>query len=505
MSGRSRADTPAGGRLRWLWIAVAVLVFGVALSSLIVAKGCVRGGKRSDGREGMPGFCLRAGLPNLRVKLRAGKPVHLAFLGGSITQNAGNNGFVKALPEWIRSNYPGSPVSTTNAGMAATGSDWGAKRVGRDVLANNPDLVFVEFAVNDGARDSISDMEQIVRKTLHSNPEAELVFLYTTSDGAFKQTTKGKTPKAIQNHEQVARHYGIPSVTLGSDLRKRLLSGESNWGDLFMDSCHPTEQGYDSYNRDLIMAFEKILSGGDRDLRKFPGPMSDVGEGPLPKRVPIRQRAPIPLRNTEGLESVGTEEMPDLGTEWIDVPRFPPDGPPVWRLRYGVFPEGLPSQYGVAGADTDWPMARWFEEAACFTGSNSRVLASATPEGGSSLSVAAHGLGGGVEVPEVLWTARHSGNYRVVVHVKRTSGQVVRQPASAGLEFAVFRGGKVTREAVKIPLTAAKESSGWEMDRTVDLKEGDQIHFRLFGEGLEYFSLDGLRIFIGQFPSQTGG
>ena len=275
MSDNSRVDMPAGGLLRWLWIVVALLVIGLALSSLFVSKSCVRGGKRSAGagRKPLPAFCVRSGLPILRAKLKAGKPVHLAFLGGSITQNAGKNGFVTALPEWIRANYPGSPVRVTNAGVAGTGSERGAKRVDRDVLANNPDLVFVEFSVNDGARDSLSDMEQIVRKTLQSNPEAELVFLYTTSDGAFKQTARGKTPEAIGKHEQVARHYGIPSVSLGSDLRKQLLSGESNWGDLFTDGCHPTEQGYASYNRDLIMAFEKILTGGDRVLRRFPGPM----------------------------------------------------------------------------------------------------------------------------------------------------------------------------------------------------------------------------------------
>ena len=503
MSGNSRVDTPAGGRLRRLWIVIAILVFGMGLCALIVTKSCSRDGKRSAGvgRDALPGFCVRSGLPILLAKLKAGKPVHLAFLGGSITQNAGKNGFVTALPAWICENYPGSPVRVTNAGMAATGSDWGAKRVDRDILTYNPDLVFVEFAVNDGARDSISDMEQIVRKTFQSNPEAELIFLYATSDGAFKQTTKGQPPEAIKNHEQVARYYGIPSVSLGSDLRKRLLSGESNWGDLFMDGCHPTEQGYSSYNRDLVIAFEKILTGGDRAFRKFPKPMGVVNAEPLPKRLPILQKAPIPLRNSEGLESVETDEMPGLGTEWIDVPQFPSAGPPVWCLRYGVFPGGLPSQYGDAGADKDWQMARWFGEAAGFTGSNSRVLAAATPEGGSSLSVIPHGLGGGVEVPEVLWTARHSGNYRVVLHINQISGQAIRQPANAGLEFAVSRGGKVTRETIKIPLPDGREPVRWETVRTVDLKESDQLHFRLLGEGLKFFSLDGLRISIGRFQS----
>ena len=36
-----------------------------------------------------------------------------------------------------------------NAGIGATDSDYGCLRVQRDVLSQNPDLVIVEFAVND--------------------------------------------------------------------------------------------------------------------------------------------------------------------------------------------------------------------------------------------------------------------------------------------------------------------------------------------------------------------
>ena len=62
------------------------------------------------------------------------------------------------------SRFPASRVETINAGIPATGSDFGAQRVDRDVLVHRPDVVFIEFAVNDAGEECEADMERIDRK-----------------------------------------------------------------------------------------------------------------------------------------------------------------------------------------------------------------------------------------------------------------------------------------------------------------------------------------------------
>ena len=47
--------------------------------------------------------------------------------------------------------YPKTTFVEINAAVSGTGSDYGAPRLQRDVLRHRPDLLFVEFAVNDGA------------------------------------------------------------------------------------------------------------------------------------------------------------------------------------------------------------------------------------------------------------------------------------------------------------------------------------------------------------------
>ena len=81
----------------------------------------------------------------------------LALIGGSITYGAGargNDTYAKRVEAWLRSTYPDSQIKVINAGLSGTDSIAGIHRLRRDVLVYEPDLVIVEFAVNDGVGDN---------------------------------------------------------------------------------------------------------------------------------------------------------------------------------------------------------------------------------------------------------------------------------------------------------------------------------------------------------------
>ena len=92
---------------------------------------------------------IRRGVPNFVAKAEAAeRPVHVAFLGGSITQNTG--GHIAMVPKWLKEMYPKTEFVYTRAGIGSTCSTSGAFRLQTDVMANGPvDLLIVEFAVND--------------------------------------------------------------------------------------------------------------------------------------------------------------------------------------------------------------------------------------------------------------------------------------------------------------------------------------------------------------------
>jgi len=75
--------------------------------------------------------------------------VYAAF-GDSITDGYGvSRGFVSFLTEQISKTHPDLELVTINTGMSGDTSRGGLYRLGRDVIDHRPDLVTINFGVND--------------------------------------------------------------------------------------------------------------------------------------------------------------------------------------------------------------------------------------------------------------------------------------------------------------------------------------------------------------------
>lgn len=240
-----------------------------------------------DDPAGYPadGIKRRNGLPNVRKKLAEGRPVTVAYLGGSITHA---NGWRVHVDRLLREKFPASEIKMVNAGVPGTSSALGAARLERDVLRHNPDLVFVEFAVNGGgigtgAGDkwydySRSAMEAIVRQITVNNPQTDICFVYTCSTYLRKWFDQKELPPVAIEHEAVADHYGIPSVIMAADLLKQIRDGSLVWEEnanltagsdglernsrgqivFTKDGTHPVDSNAVLYAAKVMEAFEKM-------------------------------------------------------------------------------------------------------------------------------------------------------------------------------------------------------------------------------------------------------
>lgn len=171
-------------------------------------------------------FTARGGLPNFYKKLAEGKHVKIAYLGGSITQQKGWR--VLSL-NYFREMYPKSDAEEIYAAIGGTGSQLGAFRLEHDVLRHKPDLLFVEFAVNDGGYppDEIRrSMEGIVRHTWRELPETDICFVYTLTDKGIEGMLNGRISRAASIMEDVADYYNIPSVHFGVEVAKLVKDGK---------------------------------------------------------------------------------------------------------------------------------------------------------------------------------------------------------------------------------------------------------------------------------------
>jgi lysophospholipase L1-like esterase len=200
-------------------------------------------------------------------KLRAGAPVTVAYMGGSITAGAGasspeRTSFRALVTEWLRRHYPKSEITELNAAInntgASGGSLYGSLRARRDVVAYKPDLVFVEFAVNDTNESELAvkkAIEGLLRQLLIVAQPPEVVMLYATS---------AKRGVRAEWHDLIAAHYEVPSINLEdqawamidggrvklAEFWPRALRSAASW----KDRVTPSDTGHKLY-ADLIISF----------------------------------------------------------------------------------------------------------------------------------------------------------------------------------------------------------------------------------------------------------
>lgn len=211
----------------------------------------------------------RDGLPFFFAKVKNGDSIKVAYLGGSITEQDGWRIFSM---EWFQKHYPKAKFNEINAAIGGTPSEFGAFRLHDHVLAFKPDLIFVEFAVNDknaGEEKVIRSMEGIVRQVWQHNSNVDICFIYTINESYVETESNGLLPSSISAMEIVAKKYGIPSINFGVEICQRLkdnklvFKGESkeiNRVQVFgYDESHPyVETGHHIYQEVLMRSFEAM-------------------------------------------------------------------------------------------------------------------------------------------------------------------------------------------------------------------------------------------------------
>jgi lysophospholipase L1-like esterase len=180
-------------------------------------------------------------------RAKAGAPLRYVALGGSITQ-AGKGW----IGPWLQQQFPDSEVSIINSGMSGTGSALGVFRVERDVIAHQPDLVLLEYCVNDGSvsdEDAIRNMESlVVRLKSLPNPPAIIILEVAAREGA-----------DLSRHRKVAQHYGLLEIDVQAAVVAKMESSELDWNQFFSDAVHPNTTGHAFYAKVIEAALERYL------------------------------------------------------------------------------------------------------------------------------------------------------------------------------------------------------------------------------------------------------
>lgn len=248
----------------------------------------------------------RNGLPNFLAKANtAGAEIKIGYLGGSITAQ---NGWRPMTLAYFQKTFPQAKFSEINAAIGGTGSDLGVFRLKQDILDHKPDLLFVEFAVNDGGaapEQIFRCMEGIVRQTWKALPDCDICFVYTLTEALAPAMLDGKFQRSASAMEKIADHYGIPTIHMAMEVAKLAKEGRLVWraklpksdeekkalGDKFVfapDSVHPyPETGHELYLAAIVRSIDPIKAASKAPAKHVLGAPFSTTNYEQAKLLPI--------------------------------------------------------------------------------------------------------------------------------------------------------------------------------------------------------------------------
>lgn len=202
-----------------------------------------------------------------------GERLTVGFIGGSITQgfSATDPGkcYAARTVAWLRKIYPNTEFAYVNAGIGATDSQFGAARVQEDLLQRLPDLVFVEFSVNDHSTPHFCETyEGLVRQIYGSASAPAMVLIHNV----YYDTGKS----AAYYHAQVGRHYDLPCISIQNSIYPAVAAGRLPAEKITADFLHPNDLGHELVASVITNFLEKVIHDKTQEPQEiFPAPLTE--------------------------------------------------------------------------------------------------------------------------------------------------------------------------------------------------------------------------------------
>ncbi len=257
---------------------IAVTKDGVAASDKYAAYINYRGGyndKLDDSK-------YQGALANTYSKLTKDKELKVVYFGGSVTAGAGaSHGsycWRGLIGEWLKNNFPESDITNCNKALGETGTHLGVYRLNKAVIEEKPDLLFLEYSINDfydkaSYERASTQFETIVRQVREKLPECDIVTILVIDQ--YGVTAAVNNDDAIDGlhtqaraHEYISSEYNIPTIHVGRAFVREFLPkgfkpGGEEWKEHVKDIVHPTDKGYMAYYTVIKEFMTNTLIFGD--------------------------------------------------------------------------------------------------------------------------------------------------------------------------------------------------------------------------------------------------
>lgn len=189
--------------------------------------------------------------------LNAGKKQIVVAYGTSLT--AGGQ-WVSDLQTWLNERHPGQ-VTVINSGMGGKASNTGLAELDARVIAHKPDVVFLEFAINDAStykeggidygislERSRANLNQLIDRIRQANPSVEIILQtmnppWDATNGNQSASRRPQLADYYEGYRKVAAERGlllIDHYAAWSQLQK---TNRATYERYIPDGVHPAPEG----------------------------------------------------------------------------------------------------------------------------------------------------------------------------------------------------------------------------------------------------------------------
>lgn len=212
-------------------------------------------------------------MKDVLLKAENGEHVTVAYIGGSITEgytvNSDKCYAFQTYRHFVTTYGEPENCSYVNAGLSGTPSILGAFRLERDVLSHDPDIVFIEFAVNDGTDIKYQTaFEGLIRSIYEHDPDTAIVLL-------FSRTEDGYT--AQSNMKMIGDYYDLPMISYADGITYMFDNDQLTWKEFSNDQSHPNADGH-AIVSDMIVYYLQQVTSTARSDEEYEYPDAMFGE-----------------------------------------------------------------------------------------------------------------------------------------------------------------------------------------------------------------------------------
>jgi lysophospholipase L1-like esterase len=190
-------------------------------------------------------------------KLKTGQDLKIVALGDSLTYGwMVEKGYLDFLKEMLIAKYPKSILKIINRGIPGDTAEGGLRRLHDHVLKADPDLVFIQFALNDAFSgypvERFQSNIMTITGKIKDDTSSETLLLTST---ALDDRDKHIAEKYYSSLKDIAEKEDIPIVLVHEYWEKRISEGIQFSTLVQADHVHPSVEGYRLMAEAIVEAF----------------------------------------------------------------------------------------------------------------------------------------------------------------------------------------------------------------------------------------------------------